>query len=548
MKQSDHKEAFNQAFSLFSRSNRQDAAVVAASAALNIEPMDDAIEAFSRLAIAAPNDAGIQNDYGGLLCKAHRFEEAEKALRRALENNPNDGGALFNLGHSLLGQNLFQDAETVFKQVMKLLPENPAALAGLGDALDSQERTFEAIDFFRKAHNLMPSEARFRNKFEEALIKCGVGYNEREKMYLADLTNNPFNFNAAMELICVFSDTGRRNKAWELIETWLLRENELAIRDQARLREILSELQFLNGDFKTAMANYHWRLKRRNRWGGAPSQPEWQGEPLHGKSILVFAEQGIGDQVLFMALLKDLQAAGARVVLESDPRLLPLFQRSFPLVTCVPVENPPVPETLSSDLDFHVAMGSLGCWLWDNFSRRAHGPYLQADDDRTTELRKKYKGEKNVRLVGVSWKSPLGKFSEMKSLALRDLVPILQLPHTRFIDLQYGETKAERREVKSDFGVEIVHDTSVDQMKDLDGFAAQIAAMDTVVSVSVSAAHMAGALGVPTYVLLSPAPQWKWGGNDDKVPWYPNVQLLRRSHGDTCKNQIDRATKLIRDQ
>ena len=99
-----------------------------------------------------------------------------------------------------------------------------------------------------------------------------------------------------------------------------------------------------------------------------------------------------------------------------------------------------------------------------------------------------------------------------------------------------------------DSGVEIVHDASVDQMKDLDGFAAQIAAMDTVVSVSVSAAHMAGALGVPTYVLLSPAPQWKWGGNEDKVPWYPNVQLLRRSHGDTCENQIERAAKLIRNQ
>ena len=133
-----------------------------------------------------------------------------------------------------------------------------------------------------------------------------------------------------------FSDTGRRDKAWELIETWLLRENELAIRDRARLREILSELQFLNGDFKTAMANYHWRLKRRDRWGGAASQPEWQGEPLDGKSILVFAEQGIGDQVLFMALLTDLQATGAHVVLESDPRLLPLFRRSFPNVTCVP--------------------------------------------------------------------------------------------------------------------------------------------------------------------------------------------------------------------
>ena len=224
MKKRDYKEAFNQAFFLFSKSGQHDAGAFAASAALSIEPIEDAIEALSKLAKAAPNDAGIQNDFGGLLCKAHRFKEAEKALRHALENHPDDEGTLFNLGHSLLGQELYQEAETVFKRVLKLLPRNPAAFAGLGDALISQERPLEALEFFRKAHDLNPSERRFRDKLEETLIKCGVGFSEREKMYLSDLTNNPSDFAASMELACVFSDTGRRKKAWELIESWLPRE------------------------------------------------------------------------------------------------------------------------------------------------------------------------------------------------------------------------------------------------------------------------------------------------------------------------------------
>ena len=190
-------------------------------------------------------------------------------------------------------------------------------------------------------------------------------------------------------------------------------------------------------------------------------------------------------------------------------------------------------------------MGSLGRWLWDKFEDRTCERYLQADEFKTAKLRKKYKDGTDVPLIGIAWKSPLGLFAKMKSLELRDLVELLRLPNVRFIDLQYGETRDELRELKSEFGVEIVHDASVNQMHDLDGFAAQIAAMDAVVSVSVSAAHMAGALGIPTYVLLSPAPQWKWGGNSDKVPWYSSVRLLRRNHGDTCKNQVERAAKLI---
>ncbi len=547
LKAGNAADAFGDAYSVYAKNGLQDAAEIAVHAALRIEPMDDAVAAFSKLADAAPTNADIQNDFGGLLCQANRFAEAEQAFRRALELDADNGETLFNLAQPLMAQDRHAEAEAVFRRVVELLPENPGAHAGLGDALESQERLLEASEHFRCAHRLEPANKRFRKKLEEALRNCGVGFEEREKMYRADLINDPDNFQSAMQLACLLSDTERRIVARELIDSWLPREKDLALHDQAQLREILSELQFLSGDFKTAMPNYHWRLKRWERWGGAPVQPEWRGEPLDGKTVLVFAEQGVGDQVMFMAILQDLQARGARVVLECDPRLIPLFGRSFPDVVCVPVEKPPVQETVSTDIDFHVAMGSLGCWLWDDFTSRASVPYLHADPETTATLREEYQDGSSDRLLGIAWKSPGGKAPGVKSLALTDLGAVFELPGTRFIDLQYGDTKAEREVLRSERGVDLFHDDRYDQMDDLDIFAAQISAMDAVLAVSGSAAHLAGALGRPTCVLLSPAPQWKWGGAGDEAVWYPNVQLLRRAYGEPSDAQVKRAAAFIGD-
>lgn len=444
------------------------------------------------------------------------------------------------------------DPAAAFARALAVYGERPdpraaelAMHAALGTALDAQDRWLDALACFRRAHDLEPSARRFRDQLEASLKTCGIGYGERKRMYLADLVNDPGDFAAAMQLACVYRDTERLDQGLAVIAKWLPKETELAQADRAQLREVLSELQFLGGDFKSAWPNYHWRLSRRRRWGGEPMQPEWQGESLRGKSILVYAEQGIGDQVMFMAMLPDLIATGARIVLECDPRLVPLFRRSFPDVGCVPVANPPAPETLDPAIDYRVAMGSLGCWLWDDFIGRARGPYLTADPVMTAAVRRRYRQGSDDRLIGIVRKSPRGVDAGIKSFVLDALDPVLTLAGTRFVDLQYGETAAERAAMEERLGSSMFHDPNIDQMADLDGFAAQIAAMDAVLAVSGSAVHMAGALGVPTIVLLSPAPQWKWGGAGATTDWYPNVTLLRRGIDDSRADQAQRARDLI---
>jgi Flp pilus assembly protein TadD len=541
----DSVGAFEQAFKVFAKSRNPQAAQLAMHAAVNMVDIDASIEASRSLAEIATDDAYIQNDHGALLCRANRFADAEPVFRRALELLPGDGMTWFNLGQSLAGQDRFADAEAAFREAVAAMPDNPQAHAALGTALDAQERWLDALACYRRARDLEPGVRRFRDQLEASLKTCGIGYGERERMYLADLVNDPGDFAAAMQLACVYRDTERLDQGLAVIAKWLPKETELAQADRAQLREVLSELQFLGGDFKSAWPNYHWRLSRRRRWGGEPVQPEWQGEGLRGKSILAYAEQGIGDQVMFMAMLRDLCATGAHIVLECDPRLVPLFRRSFPDVGCVPVENPPVPETLDPAIDYHVAMGSLGCWLWDDFTGRKRGPYLTADAEMTAALRQRYRQGGDDRLIGIVWKSPRGVDAGIKSFALDELDPVLTLAGTRFVDLQYGETAAERAAMEERLGSSMFHDPGIDQMADLDGFAAQIAAMDAVLAVSGSAAHMAGALGVPTIVLLSPAPQWKWGGEGERTDWYPSVTLLRRGIDASRADQAQRARDLI---
>ena len=141
-------------------------------------------------------------------------------------------------------------------------------------------------------------------------------------------------------------------------------------------------------------------------------------------------------------------------------------------------------------------------------------------------------------MIGLSWASPLGVFPGLKSLQLNDFAPLFKIKNGLFVDLQYGDTAEERNEFQTLNGASILHDSDIDQLTDINTFSAQVAAMDFVFTVSNSVAHLAGALGVPTAVLLSSAPQWKWSGNRPDSMWYSDVQLVRRDYGESVEKQI----------
>ncbi len=214
------------------------------------------------------------------------------------------------------------------------------------------------------------------------------------------------------------------------------------------------------------------------------------------------------------------------VILESEPRLVPLLARSFPQITVIARSDPPAPQAARAATQ--IAAGSLGQYLRAEaaaFPRRDH--YLRADTARAREFRARLLGADKTSLIGISWVSKNRAFGARKTCALKEMEPLWQAAgaDTRFVDLQYGDTAAERAAA----GLDLAHLPDLDLTHDIDGLAALIAACDMVITVSNTTAHLAGALGVPTCVLIAKGSGrlWYWGPSPS--PWYPQATLFKQS-------------------
>ena len=243
-------------------------------------------------------------------------------------------------------------------------------------------------------------------------------------------------------------------------------------------------------------------------------------------------------------MIPDLIERGAEVILECDNRLIPLFSRSYTAITCVAMDETSKGKPADKEFDFHVPFGNLGYWLRPDLSSFGDRlPYLKADAGQRLALRKRYLGQGNDFLVGIAWSSKHPTYGERKSMTLQDLRPLLEIPGVTFIDLQYGETGEERKAFTAETGIEVFHDDAIDQMADLDAFASQVAAMDMVVTISNTTAHMAGALGVSTLLMLGTVPYWYWLLERQDNPWYPSLRLFRQLERGDWEGVVERVCK-----
>jgi hypothetical protein len=262
----------------------------------------------------------------------------------------------------------------------------------------------------------------------------------------------------------------------------------------------------------------------------AYTQPRWSGERLDG-TLLVWGEQGLGDEILHASMVSDLIARTPSIVLEVEPRLVALFARSFPALRVVALGT----ELYAGRFEAQEPLGSLGRRFrlrWEDFPRREHG-HLVADAAPAQALRRRLAGDGRA-VIGISWvsKAPTGGAS--KSAKLADFAALLRVPGCRFVDLQYGDTAAERAALARELGITVERLPDIDNTNDIDGLAALMTACDAVVTVSNTTAHLAGALGRPTWVMVphGHARIWYWFHDRDVSPWYPRTRVHRQRSGE----------------
>jgi hypothetical protein len=307
------------------------------------------------------------------------------------------------------------------------------------------------------------------------------------------------------------------------------------------VRFVLAQYRLSAGDFATGWPAYEARydipvLSPRR---GYPI-PEWQGENLAGRSILVYGEQGLGDEIMFASCFDDLITRAERVVIACDPRVAAIFTRSFSGALVVG-ESRLGGEWLNAvgKLDFQIAAGSLPSYFRSERAAFARGrQFLYADPDKAQAWRVRLDALGGSRKIGVSWRGgAIAARRAVRSIPPAQLAALLAQVEGEWVSLQYGDCAADLELLGAAAGSRLHH--WQDAIDDYDETAALVASLDAVVSVCTSLVHLAGALGRPCFVATPAAVEWPFLREGETMPWYPSVSLLRQARAGDWSAVLD---------
>lgn len=503
-----------------------DTLALAGMAACQSGEWESGIEFLKQSVAIQPNNLDAQFNLAQALETAERFEEAIPPYKKVVGAEPDNIDAHFNLGNVFHALERDEEAATHLRRVIAIMPNHADALSNLGVTLKELGEFDEAEDLFRKAISLKPNDGvahsnlgnilKELNQLDEAAVT-----HQRALALLPDYAEGHGNYGNTL------SQQGKLDDAIKHYEQGLsLRPDLMEIRSNYCMALLKS------GRFEDGWREYstRWDWKGFDHPIRPFDYPHWQGEPLSGKTILVWGEQGIGDELMFASMYADVLESAGKVIVECDPRLVPLFKRSFPEIESFPRNNPAEPSLLNNSIDFQIPSGELCRYLRPNLSTfPGHDGYIKADDADTQRLRKKYKDlGNNDAVIGLSWKSGNQNAGAKRSADLDQWGPILTTDGCFFVNLQYGNVKPYLDAFKEAADIEIYCDDDVDPLINMDLFSAQIAATDLVISIDNSTVHSAGSLGVPVWTLLSAAPDWRWQHEGNDSYWYPSMKLIRQ--------------------
>ena len=302
--------------------------------------------------------------------------------------------------------------------------------------------------------------------------------------------------------------------------------------------ELLSDQKFEQG-FK--LNEWRWKVKHDIGPQLATSKPLWDGE--RGHKVFVWAEQGIGDEIMFSSLILEAYSASSKLIIHCDKRLIPLYQRSFPQDIVYHSDRSLVNE---DSYDFHIPIGSLARIFRtsvESFPDTSNG-FLRHDVSRTHQLRQQLLKSEEKTLIGISWKtasSVLGSID--RNIALSELAQIFDSAKTQLVCLQYGEVSEELDLLKKQFGINVVQVSRIDNRNDIDGLASLIMACDKIVSTTNATVHLAGALGADVKVLLPFSTRWFWGRHQSHCLWYNSVTSYRQNMPGDWSEVLDLLSK-----
>ena len=462
---------------------------------------------YRRILDRCPDHAGALHLLGLLRFQHGEQDSGLACVRRAVAIDPRNAPARSNLGNMLRELGRAGEAVPLLREAVRLDANFAPALVNLAAALEEEGDLDEAAGFLRRAIRLWPGDARIRTNLGNVLQKQGRNQ-EAWQCFEEALRLDPNLAEAHNSLGTALEQLGRWEEALSRYEQAVRLKPDLA---GAHVNRAMAWLRM--GDFERGWPEYEWRLRR-------PPGPLWKGEPLAGKTILLRAEQGLGDTIQFVRYAAKVQAGGARVLLECPARLAPLMAAVDGIDAVFPV-GAALPH-----FDAQAFLMSLaGVFETRLETIPARTPYLHVGEEWITRWRRRIGQAPNRLRVGLVWSgNPKYSYNLRRSLRLADFAALARLPRVALFSLQRGPQSAELRHAPPGFAVTSLEDEAGGILDT----AAAILNLDLVITVDTMAAHLAGALGRPVWVLLPCAADWRWQLQREDSPWYPTMRLFRQ--------------------
>ncbi|MFN0197405.1 MAG: tetratricopeptide repeat protein [Planctomycetaceae bacterium] len=491
-----------------------------------------------------PQDAFAWELLGCVNSAQSRPLEAENCFRRALTIESGRISARYRLAecYSQRGDDL--TAERELRILLEQQPTHAPAWCLLGSICYRQDRPKEAGQAFHQAVMLKPDHAPYWSNWGASLHLEGDLSSALRTLEQA-LKLQPLDCAAWTNRAAVMQDCGRFDDAERCYKNILsIKPEETAARHNRAL------LWLLQGDDERGLPEHEFRGSLTKLQQSGLIRHRWNGKRLTDERLVIRTEQGVGDEVMwaryFPLVLSRVQHCRA----ECDPRLVSLFNRSFPQIEFVSSSDPrrdepkyidetsPHPSTTRPEVQIPLASlpNVLGLGLASDLTAQ---PYLHADESLRHNWRTRLQELPARMRVGISWfggGTPLTR--RKRSIALPMWHELMDLDDVAFVNLQYGPHRTE--------GTRLVDWDDADPTRDLDNFSALVAELDLVISVDNSTVHLAGALGVPVWVFLPAVPDWRWGLRGERTDWYPSAMLFRQTQWGNWSDPIRLATMQLK--
>ena len=481
--------------------------------------------------IKAPSDREVALIYGDVLMRLERFDDAVKFYAKWIEKDNKDALMLSNLGAALLRQGKPADAKTILEYVLELDPKNVYARINLGGVYQSLGDLNLALKNALEAVSIDPTRALTFNNLGSAFNDLAK-FEEAKHAFETAVMLEPNQVDALINLASAESKLGNSKEAIRRYEE-VIRLLPKESKHRREAIEFFASFEFLlNADLEKGWAYYEGGFSPLVPLAGARSpkrvfkELRWRGENIEGKTLMVWREQGIGDELLFATALHELESTGANIIVETDPRFVETFARSFPnYVVRAQAFNSLSFESVHCDFDLQIPIGSLMRIYrskLEDFDKSR--PYIVVDPHKKQKFMERLAPYRDKKLVGFCWRS--GKLDPVRNrgyTSIGDWADVFGEKGLGFVSLQYGETEQELNAISDATKTNIIAWPDLDLKNDLDDVFALIDCLDVVVTVATAVYPMAGAVGKEA--ILLGGRYWATFGSETRYPFFPTSRM-----------------------